>query len=193
MTYGLSGVPGSGKTTLARALSSKMRHIERLNNVELVSEYARRYISKHGLMESLWEQYRCISKQIEWEDSVLCDIMITDSPIYLGLLYASEYDHTSPKNSMCYNDIFKMLVKTCINKPRYDLIIHLDPVYEPVQDNVRASNHFDPAWRNDNNEFIKILFTKMFRPSKLLILNDLDMDKRINKGIKLIQDITYNK
>jgi GTPase SAR1 family protein len=63
---GIVGVPGSGKTTLARALASKCRSIDRLKNVELVSEYARRYISKHGSISSMSEQYRILEKQAEW-------------------------------------------------------------------------------------------------------------------------------
>lgn len=90
---GVVGVPGSGKTTLARALASKCRTIDQLKNVELVSEYARRYLSKHGKITSVSEQYRILEKQSEWEDSVCnskLDIMITDSPIFLGFLYSCE-------------------------------------------------------------------------------------------------------
>ena len=62
---GFTGVPGAGKTSTARALVSKLRSIEGFKRVELVQEYARRYISKHGSMTGLWEQYRIINKQVQ--------------------------------------------------------------------------------------------------------------------------------
>ena len=84
---GITGVPGSGKTTLARSVASVYRN--KLKRAELVSEYARRYISKHGNITFLWEQYRILEKQLEWENSVKADILISDSPVHLGFLYAS--------------------------------------------------------------------------------------------------------
>lgn len=87
---GFIGTPGSGKTSTARALASQCRRIDALNNVEIVSEYARRYISKHGSIDFLWEQYRILHKQLEWETSVEndnLDLLITDSPIFVGFAY----------------------------------------------------------------------------------------------------------
>lgn len=186
---GITGVPGSGKTTLARALASTMRGIKELNNVELVSEYARRYISKHGLLEHLWEQYRVTEKQIEWEDSIKCNIMITDSPIYLGYIYASEMDRVTPKDYMCYNDIFKKLSKTCVDGPRYDIIFHLEPLLKPVDDGVRAHQHLQDNWRNNINMFIKVLFQYIFPPKQLIILDMESLETRTDHCLSCIKNI----
>lgn len=64
---GITGVPGAGKTTISRVLAAKCRGIESLSHVELVQEYARRYISKHGEITNIMEQYRILRKQLEWD------------------------------------------------------------------------------------------------------------------------------
>lgn len=93
LRVGIIGVPGTGKTTLARGIVSKCRTLPDFKSVELVSEYARGYISKHGPVEAIWEQYRIMEKQIEWEDSVpdKVDVLVTDSPIHLGFYMLQRY------------------------------------------------------------------------------------------------------
>ena len=63
LRIGIVGVPGAGKTTWARLIASECRSIDKLKSVELVSEYARRYLSKHSSIDSLFEQYRILEKQ----------------------------------------------------------------------------------------------------------------------------------
>ena len=111
---GIVGVPGSGKTTLARGLAAECRNHPELKNVELVSEYARRYISKHGKIESISEQFLILEKQIEFEDSVCNDklnIMISDSPIFLSFIYCLSLPRVSSKEIVFFNNIFKKMTK----------------------------------------------------------------------------------
>jgi len=163
---GITGVPGSGKTTLARSLSSKCRGEDQLKNVELINEYARRYISKHGLITSILEQYRILEKQCEWEDSVCndnLDLMITDSPVFLGFLYCTELSKSNSKEIMFFNDIFKKMVKLNFPEPRYDIIFHLPPFFKPVEDGVRAEEHFQDSWREKSDSMIISIF-QIFKP-----------------------------
>lgn len=178
---GIIGVPGAGKTSLARRVTSSCRRIPELKKIELVSEYARRYISKHGSVDEIWEQYRIMEKQIEWEDSIpeaSTDILITDSPVHLGFLYSSELVTNDSKDIMVYNDIFKKLTKLNEGEPRYDIIFHLPPVVEPVDDGVRKLEHLDQHWRAENDVKLKFIFETIFKPRILMTINEKDIDER---------------
>jgi len=187
---GITGVPGSGKTTLARALASKCRGINKLKNVELVSEYARRYISKHGEISSILEQYRILEKQIEWEDSVCndkLDIMITDSPIFLGFNYCTELPKSNSKEIMFFNDIFKKMVKMNYPTPRYDIIFHLGTSLKPIDDGVRAKEQFEDAWRAKADTMIRAVM-EIFKPKQFIPVSMTSLDKRTEFCLKQIRN-----
>jgi nicotinamide riboside kinase len=184
---GFSGVPGSGKTSCTRALALQLK------NVEVVSEYARRYISKHGPITSIFEQYRVMQKQREWEDSVCNEklkYMITDSPIFLGFIYSSMLPKTNSKEILFFNDVFKEMTK--INNPihRYDLIIHLPPIKQPSDDGVRSPQQFEDKWREENNNLILSTY-HIFPPKKLHImdLESYDIDDIVTKSVTLINKL----
>ena len=111
---------------MARAVAAGSRTILGIDNVELVCEYARRYIAKYGNIESIMEQSRILEKQYEWESNVInndLDLLITDSPVHMGFLYVMEIrDPNNLKEIInvhgIFNDIFKRMSK--INcPPRY--------------------------------------------------------------------------
>jgi deoxyadenosine/deoxycytidine kinase len=183
---GISGVPGAGKTSLTRALASECQNRANFKNVEIVSEYARRYISKHGSIDHIWEQYRITGKQLEWEQSIVreTDLIITDSPIYLGFFYAkSLVNFKDEKEIMIYTDLFKKLVKFSNN---YDLIIHLNPVFTPVKDGVRPEIHFDPKWRQESNTSLFTIYS-IFGQGNIEIISELDMGRRVNMCFELFK------
>jgi nicotinamide riboside kinase len=183
---GISGIPGAGKTSLARALASECRHDKRFKNIELVSEYARRYISKHGFIEHIWEQFRITEKQIEWEDSIHeeTDLIITDSPIYLGFFYAKSFvNFRDPKEVMIYTDLFKRLIK--LNN-RYDLIIHLDPILQLIRDGVRSKLHFDQKWREESNGALFAIYS-IFGQKNVEVVSEKDMEKRVKICFQLFK------
>jgi len=178
---GISGIPGSGKTTLARALASTCTG----KNVELVSEYARRYISKHKSIDTIWEQIIVTNKQIEWEDSIIgqVDLMITDSPIYLGFLFAMDLViFENQKDIIAYNSLFKRL--TGINN-RYDIIFHLEPVLDPKVDGVRPELHFVEEWRKRSNSTLLGLFN-MFGQKNVIVIRKNSLEERITSCLKVI-------
>lgn len=186
---GFTGVPGAGKTSTARALVAQLRKTEEWAKVELVQEYARRYISKHGSIDELWEQYRITNKQIEWEESVCnnkLDIMVTDSPVFLGFLYANELPRKTTKDVMLFNDIFKMMTKLNFPYPRYTNIFHLSPTGLPVDDGIRASHQFDPKWRAEADAQILTLF-KIFNPDQFIVLNEQTLEERVKRCINQLE------
>jgi len=177
---GFIGVPGSGKTSTARGLAAFYRRTSRLEKIELIAEYARRYITKYGSIDTINDQYRIMQKQIEWEDTVPpeTDIIITDSPVHLGFLYATELRNPENiKDTMYYNDIFKRMNK--INCPqRYDIIFHLPPVLKPVKDGIRAEIQFDDTWRKESDMKLQFIF-KLFPPKNFITINAVDINERI--------------
>ena len=184
---GITGVPGSGKTSLARGIASSGE----INSVEVVSEYARRYISKHGQITSMWEQYRIFQKQKEWEDSVCSqiDVMITDSPIFLGLIYCFALPKKTSKDIMCFNDVFKGMTKLNVHRSRYDVILHLPPVIPMKEDGVRKSEYSSDAVRQSINEQIKVVNRDMFPPILFIELGDIHLEDRILTAINIIKEI----
>jgi nicotinamide riboside kinase len=187
---GVTGVPGAGKTTLSRALASSCRIIKELQHVELVQEYARRYISKYGNIESIFEQYRILEKQLEWENSVCNDklnIMISDSPIFMGFVYCCELPKSNIKEALFFNDIFKEMVKLNYPEPRYDIIFHLCPILKPVNDGVRPEQHFKDEWRNKTDLMIKATMN-IFKPKKFLIMEQELLEDRVSFCINKIKE-----
>lgn len=189
---GFAGVPGSGKSTLARALS-----VQCINNnfskVELVQEYAREHISKYGCIESLSEQYIVTKNQIDMEDTVpseSTDLLITDSPVFLGFLYASDLKsncNCNCKDVMLMNNFYEMLNRANTNN-RYDIIFFLPPVLKPVEDGVRAKLHFDESWRNKSSSNIEFIF-KMFPPKSFIEIKESGNNKRVEECLKYINNI----
>jgi nicotinamide riboside kinase len=186
---GIVGVPGAGKTTLARAIASRCRSIEGLQHIELVQEYARRYIAKYGSITSIFEQYRILEKQIEWEDSVCNDkleLMITDSPIFLGFNYCIDLPKKNSKEILFFNDIFKKMVKLNYPTARYNLIFHLCPSIKPVDDGIRPKQQFDEAWRANADTMIRSIMN-IFKPVEFYVLEQTGLEDRIEFCLEKIK------
>lgn len=190
---GFVGTPGSGKTSTARAIAAQCRRIEGLKSVEIVSEYARRYISKHDSIDFMWEQYRILHKQLEWETSVEnhnLDLMITDSPIFVGFAYSIDLRNKmelSKKEDMVLKDLFSDMIR--MNNPRrYDIIFHIPPVLQPVDDGVRPKSNFDNNWRLNMDKKLQVIFD-IFPPKYRYELEMEDLQERVDFCISKISDI----
>jgi len=194
LRVGFTGVPGAGKTSTARALAAFCRRNEQLKRVELISEYARRYLTKYGPTTHISDQYRIMEKQLEWEDQVPkeeTDLIITDSPVHLSWLYVLDFKTKNKKDVMYANDIFKKLNK-CNFPVRYDIVFHLPPKVVPVKDGVRPDLHFDPIWRNEADSMIKFIF-KQFRPKNFICLESIDLSERVDECVRYINDYLSKK
>jgi len=187
---GFVGTPGSGKTSTARVLSGTCRGIKDYKNIELIQEYARRYQVKYGPVENLLDQFRIMEKQIDWEDSVGkdVDIIITDSPVHLGYLYALELrDVNDPRHIIWMNDTFKKLTR--INTPqRYDIIFHLPPVIKPVSDGVRPARDFDEKWRAAADAKITFILKELFPCKNFIEITSVTMDDRVKECLKHMKE-----
>jgi nicotinamide riboside kinase len=191
LKIGIMGIPGTGKTTLARSVASRCRNIPSLKNIETVQEYARHYILKHGAITSIYEQYRILEKQTEWEDNVCntdLNLMITDSPVFMGFLYCCDLPKTNSKEILFFNDIFKKMTKLNYPVPRYDIIFHLTPELKPSEDGVRPSLHFDDKWREKADILVRSV-SEIFRPGHFYLVEQTDLDKRADFCIDTIRSV----
>ena len=186
---GFAGVPGAGKTSTARGLASVCRRLDGLKNVELCAEYARRYIAKYGAIESVWEQFRILKKQIDWEDTVgAADLILTDAPVFLGFMYAQMLNSGSAKDVMLINDLFNEMNKLNSPMPRYDLIFHLPPKVEAVRDGVRPESNFDPEWRSRADAQLKAAFL-VFKPCVFYTVQATGLTERVEECLGVLQKV----
>lgn len=188
LRIGFVGIPGSGKTSTARGVAAFCRGHEKLRKIELIAEYARKFITEYENIDSVSEQYIVMEKQIKWEDTIPkneTDLVITDSPVHLGFLYALDlrrFDNS--KDTMYMNDIFERLNK--LNCPqRYDIVFHLPPILKPVKDGVRPDLHFDDDWREDADMKIKFIFN-LFPPKQFVTLKSVKLEDRVNESIEYV-------
>lgn len=166
-TVGITGVPGAGKTTFSRALSTELRVQGVFRTVEYIDEYARSYIAKYGMINELWEQIRIFNKQLQQERRFhsSCEALISDSPVFLGFMYSTYLRREgSQKDAMLLSDLFNEMSKLNV-QPHYDVILHLPPVLKPTPDGVRLALHFEDDWRTESDSFIRSIF-KIFPPGR---------------------------
>lgn len=176
---GFVGVPGSGKSSVARGVAAKA--YDKIGKVELIAEYARRFISKYGAVTKVSDQYKILQKQLEWENVIPeaeIDVIITESPIHMGFLYALELrSNNDIKDIMYINDIFKRMNKVNC-PPRYDIIFHLPPIWTPSIDGVRSEKHFEAEWRKESDNIIQFIF-KLFPPKHFITIISETLEDRI--------------
>ena len=177
---GFSGCPGTGKSSLAAYLRGDLKSGKTRVSVELVTEYARRYIVKYGLPERVLEQQRMLWKQVDWEDSTCTgkiDFILTDSPIFLGFMYALQLRNIHDTRDMMFlNDLFKDMSKLNVNH-RYKVIFHLPPTKAPIDDGVRAAEQLTDEWRQDSDDMLHFIF-KLFPPRHFIVLKETSVQKQ---------------
>ncbi len=143
----LYGGPGSGKSTTASAVFANLKNSG--YDVELVREFAKDLVyeqSDHVLENQLYVtamQYKRLKDLSDYG----VDIVITDSPIYLGVIYG--------KNTTYYNEL-KALISS------------IEDEFENIDVFVKRTKQYNPSGRlqteEESDEISKLLLlTKPFR------------------------------
>jgi nicotinamide riboside kinase len=189
---GIAGCPGSGKSTLARSLAGSF--VGQIGSVELVQEYARRYINKYGPIESIYEQMRILKKQTEWEDSIPneVDLILTDCPIHIGWAYVMEMRKwENRKEALIVKDVFSEMNR--LNYPkRYDIIFQLKPNYKTEKDGTRTDIQLTRSWMEDMDKNISSSFI-VFSPKRNIIIEDIELEDKIKTCKQNIIDCFQTK
>lgn len=187
---GFAGIPCSGKTYLSRTICSSLKINGKFPIIELITEYARTYISKYGSIENIWEQYKILDKQLEQEEEIAphTEVLITDSPLQLAFQYSLDVKRSGNiKDSMVLDDIFHKL--SYINTPpRYDIIFHLPPAFEVVKDGIRPKHHIDPVWRTEADFNIRYICKTLFPPNKWIEVTPVPLLDRMEFCNKAIEE-----
>jgi len=188
INIGISGVPGTGKSSLARSLAGSLATNKNIKTVELISEYARTYIAKYGSIDSIWEQYKILDKQVDMENVIPkhTDVLITDSPVTMYFHYTLDAKKDSSKDSMVLEDMFHKINLLNANN-RYDIIFHVPPTFAPNDDGIR-SKHLDPMWREESDKSIRFICGKLFPPKKFVVVEPLDLMERVKFCNNVLQE-----
>lgn len=133
----LVGGPGSGKTTLANALTAelKSRGLKWYN----VQEYAREHIDRWGAesVKRASDVLLIAYQQVEREKKVNknADGFVTDSPLILPWFYGRNLEVASAgEKYMILTRLYKMFVRSFLD---YDLVVHVKREKPYVKDGCR--------------------------------------------------------
>jgi len=93
----LFGAPGAGKSTTAAGLFFKMKTDTHIKSVELITEFAKELVYAGRFKELSSNQLYVTSKQYNRMERLRgqVDLIITDSPIILGAIYAPKDYYSS--------------------------------------------------------------------------------------------------
>ena len=132
--FGFIGPPSSRKSTLARAVSAKLK----ANKVdaEYVPEYATHFIREFSPIVDIGEQYFVTDKQIEFENRIKkVDCLISDSPLLLGWIYSALfYRDLEPKHKEMYYNLMNKIAKNAYYTKLFVLPPRENPDPSPARD-----------------------------------------------------------
>jgi hypothetical protein len=157
MLVNLVAGPGAGKTFCAWTLAAeaKRNHI----STEIIGEAAKELI-RNGMEPGKFGQYILFGEQLRREVSLIgkVDLVITDSPVFLGLPYARKYAGKKQYNALlqvmkCYYDTLceqePVILNVFVNRPnciKYESEGRLESLQEAmdIDEELRdlASTHF---------------------------------------------------
>lgn len=137
----IAAAPSMGKTTLAQGLASHYNEIGEYKRVDLITEYAREFVGKFRQTDPS-DQCVITLEQLRKEDLAKdAEIMITDSPVWLGIIYSLHHScFDDPKQVFYMKKIYDILLQEIHT---YDCVIYLPYVQKTDADDGQRI-HTDP-------------------------------------------------
>lgn len=133
LRIGFAGPPASGKTVLAKRVSSELSVLHKVET-NYCDEYASIFVTCYrdylvNGAPSVSDQFLILQEQIKREDEAEgrggAKILINDSPIILNFVYASRVvNHQSPIDRIWLGYIHDTMIR---EKKRYDLVFVAPP------------------------------------------------------------------
>lgn len=177
------GGPSTGKSTSARHLAGEL--IKRNYSAELVGEFARDYIIKHGPIKSPGEQLYIVRGQKEKEkmarsrspEFIVCDVPSFLSHVYFHFLNDGVIDK---KEAEILEKIEKELWQEISGEIyNYDFVFFLPPEITPEQDGVRL---YTDKIEEISNRIDKFLHTHGIKHHDL----NGSVEERTNKALEIM-------
>jgi len=173
--------PGAGKSTSAAALFSllKMHDV----NAELITEFAKDLVWEYR-HRTLSNQYYIWGKQHHrmWRVKDQVEIMVTDSPLLLGLIYGKE-------NPSCFNETMLHSFNNEFDNMNYFLV-------RMKQFNTKGRNHTEDESKKLDDEILFMLASNDIRyqimPGNLESINEIAKQvlKRLGKEMSICLEST---
>lgn len=184
------GSAGSGKSTIVTDVITTLK--KRGINAEHVPEMIRYDIQQNGPMESIWEQYRALNNQQEYEDCVPSSVeySIIDSGCLTPYFYACLYTSTaSERERLVLSDMYRYLIDI-IYKKRYDFIFFLPAKLTIAETGVEQIANDGTRYQSADeldvlDQHMTLIFTKIFKADNIYKL-DCSLDDRLTTVLEII-------
>lgn len=135
MKIGFIGAPGVGKTTMASGLFHELKACG--YNAEFVDEYIRGEIKSGWYVKTVSDNIRVFIEQQDLEVKCHCDIMVTDSPIFLPFVYGLRVFDGSEHEKRNLFTLYELFLNSLDN---YDMLFFLESSREYIHDGVRQQS-----------------------------------------------------
>lgn len=184
------GSAGSGKSTIVTDLITCLK--KKGINAEHVPEMIRYDIQQNGPMESIWEQYRALNNQQEYEDCIPDNVeySVIDSGCLTPYFYACLYTSTATERErLVLSDMYRYLIDI-IYKRRYDYIFFLPARLTKSETGIDKLTNDGTRYQSEEeldilDQHMTLIFTKIFKADNIYTL-DCPLDDRIDKVLDII-------
>lgn len=181
------GAPGCGKSTLAADLFVALK--KHGKNAELVPEWVRRDIMKHGIMTNVMEQYRYFIHNLREENHFPENVeyIIQDAGVLVGYFYAAVYSTAKDqKERLVIQDLYEALLDS-LYSGKYDRIYFLPRAAVKdtgvsADDGTRYQSDADAQVLED---YMRLIFTRIHYTNSIRVI-DCPLEKRL---VTVLQDL----
>ena len=184
----ISGVQGSGKTTLIEKLNEKISYVELYRKCEMTSfgeVFLRqiRRVAKYRIdYEMIQEMARANPQRL-----ILCDRSIYDAKVYLDSFYQLRW--LTKEQYMSATNMLYALFHSDDMFPKYNYL--LLPPLEKVQKWLKKRQRSQIKWREDDETYLRTVYDNYCNLNKdnIRVIEDTDIRSRLSIMKKELDEI----